>query len=105
MEPQPGAAAAGAAGPGETQRRPGRAPRTGVRGAPRGRSRGPAEGGGGAAQAREPPRPPVVAEPGQEELGPGGKPGTAAGVGGHPRSLPGWGRDRVRRPPPRPQPR
>lgn len=57
------------------------------------------------AQAREPPRPPGVAEPGQEELGPGGKPGTAAGVGGHPRSLPGWGRDPARRPPPRPQPR
>lgn len=57
------------------------------------------------AQAREPPRPPVVAEPGQEELGPGGKPGTAAGVGGHPRSLPGWGTDPAHRPPPRPQPR
>lgn len=52
VEPQPGAAAAGAAGPGESQRRPGRVPRTGARGAPRGRSRGPAEGGGGAAQPR-----------------------------------------------------
>lgn len=33
---------------------------------------------------REPLWPPVVAGPGQEELGPGGKPGTASGQ-------PGWG--------------
>lgn len=37
-----------------------------------------------AAHPNELPRPPVVAGPGQEELGPGGKPGTTSGQ-------PGWG--------------
>lgn len=60
-----------------------------------------------AAHPGELPRPLLVAGPGQEELGPGGEARDklrAAGVGGHPRSLQGWGRDPACRPPPHPQP-
>lgn len=83
VEPQPGAAAAGAVGPGETQRHSAGAPPE--PGEPSGDE---AEAQQKAAEAtvlfREPLWRPVVVGPRQEELGPGGKPGTASGQ-------PGWG--------------